>query len=44
MITLCIMPNLKCTRKQAFFVLLICLALDMAYIVPLMDCYVIKGK
>jgi hypothetical protein len=36
MITLCILPNFKGTRKEHCHALLICMALDMLYIVPLL--------
>jgi hypothetical protein len=36
MITLCIIPNFKGNRKELCQALLICLALDMLYIVPLL--------
>jgi hypothetical protein len=36
MITLCVIPNFKGTRKELCQALLICLALDMFYIVPLL--------
>lgn len=36
MITLCVMLNFKGTTKEYCQALLICLALDMCYIVPMM--------
>ncbi len=35
MITICVIPNFKGTRKELSKALLMCLALDMSYIVPL---------
>jgi hypothetical protein len=35
MITLCIIPNFKGTKREHIQALLTCLALDMLYIVPL---------
>ena len=36
MITFCVIPNFKGTRKELSLALIICLGLDMLYIVPLL--------
>lgn len=36
MITLCVIPNFKGTRKELSVALCICLLLDMCYIVPML--------
>lgn len=36
MITLCVIPNFKGTRKELSVTLFICLLLDMCYIVPIL--------
>jgi hypothetical protein len=36
MITLCILPNFRGTRREHCKALLICIGLDMLYIVPLL--------
>lgn len=36
MITMCIIPNFKGTKKELCIALLTCLSLDMCYIVPLL--------
>ncbi len=36
MITFCVIPNFKGNKKDLFIALLICIALDSLYIVPLL--------
>jgi len=36
MVTICVMPNLKGTRAEYCKALLVCLAIDMTYIIPIL--------
>lgn len=39
MLTLCIMPNFKGTRKEAITACIICLLMDSIYVIPIVNHY-----